>query len=257
MEAPALFDLRGRVALVTGGSRGLGRAMAEGLAEAGASLVLCARRETWLTPTAADLNDRGFACLGVLADVTQPASVQEMVAQAIERFGQIDILVNNAGVSWGAPIEEMPLERWREVLEINVAGAFLVSQAVGRHMVERRYGRVINIASLAGLRGMPAAVLSASGYSASKGALIAFTRDLAVKWAPHGVTVNAIAPGFFPTRMSEAVIRRSEAAILARIPMGRLGQPDDIKGLAVFLAAPASAYITGQVFPLDGGASAW
>ncbi|HEY8743216.1 MAG TPA: SDR family oxidoreductase, partial [Chloroflexota bacterium] len=204
-----------------------------------------------------EFQQRSFSCLGVCADVTEPASVQAMVAQALEHYGQIDILVNNAGVSWGAPVEEMPLERWRYVLEVNVTGAFLVSQAVGRHMLERRVGKIINIASLAGLLGMPAEVLSAVGYSASKGALIALTRDLAVKWAPHGISVNAIAPGFFPTRLSEAVIQRSETAILAGIPLGRLGQPDDIKGLAVFLAAPASAYITGQVFPLDGGASAW
>lgn len=252
-----LFDLSGRVALITGGSRGLGKVMAEGLAEAGASVVISARRQQWLAPTAAELVSRGFPCLALAADVTQPGQVAALLTATLDRFGRLDILVNNAGLSWGAPAEEMPLERWRAVLEVNATGTFLVSQAAGRYMLERGAGKIINIASLAGLVGTPAELLSAVGYSASKGAVIALTRDLAVKWAPRGVTVNAIAPGFFPTRMTEAVLRRSEQQIVAGIPLGRLGRPDDLKGLAVFLASAASDYLTGQIIALDGGATAW
>jgi gluconate 5-dehydrogenase len=151
----------------------------------------------------------------------------------------------------------MPLERWRQVLDVNATGTFLASQVAGRVMIAQGSGTIINVASLAGLAGTPPEILSAVGYSASKGAVIAFTRDLAVKWARHGITVNAIAPGFFPTRLTDAVIRRSEEQIVAGIPLRRLGRPDDIKGLAVFLASPAAAYLTGQVIALDGGATAW
>jgi gluconate 5-dehydrogenase len=210
-----------------------------------------------LGPAGDDLAARGFECLAVQADVTQPAHVEALVQQTLQRFGAIDVLVNNAGVSWGAPAEEMPLERWRQVLEVNATGTFLVSQTAGRHMIGRGQGKIVNVASLAGLSGTPGEVLSAVGYSASKGAVIAFTRDLAVKWARYGITVNAIAPGFFPTRMTEAVLGRSEAEILQGIPLRRLGGPDDIKGMAVFLASAASDYITGQVIALDGGATAW
>ena len=257
MDAPELFHLHGKVALVTGGSRGLGKTMAEALAEAGAAVVIGARRREWMDPTGAEFQQRGFACLVVRADVTVPEQVEALLGQALDRYGQVDILVNNAGISWGAAAETMPLERWRSVLDVNATGTFLVSQVVGRHMLERRSGKIVNVASTAGLVGTPPEVLSAVGYSASKGAIIALTRDLAVKWARHGVTVNAIAPGFFPTRMSEAVIQRSEAAILAGIPLGRLGRPDDVKGIIVFLASAASDYVTGQVIALDGGATAW
>ena len=257
MDAPRLFDLHGKVAIVTGGSRGLGQSMATALAEAGASVVISARRREWLDPAAEALQRLGFACLAVQADVTMPEQVEALLAQSLDRYGQVDILVNNAGVSWGAPAETMALERWRHVIDVNATGTFLVSQVVGRHMLERHAGKIINVASMAGLLGTPLEVLSATGYSASKGAIIALTRDLAVKWARSGITVNAIAPGFFPTRMSEAVIQRSEAAILASIPLGRLGQPDDVKGIIVYLASAASDYLTGQVIALDGGATAW
>jgi gluconate 5-dehydrogenase len=257
MSAPALFDLHGKVALVTGGSRGLGKTIAEGLAEAGARIVISARRQEWLGPAEAELTGRGFACLAVQADVTQPAQVEALVGQTLARFGTIDVLVNNAGISWGAPTEEMPLERWRQVLDVNATGTFLVSQIAGRHMIARGRGKILNVASLAGLTGTPVEVLSAVGYSASKGAVIAFTRDLAVKWARHGITVNAIAPGFFSTRLTEAVLQRSEAEIIKGIPLRRLGGADDIKGITLFLASAASDYVTGQVIALDGGATAW
>jgi len=251
-----LFSLRGTVAVVTGGSRGLGKEIAFGLAEAGAKLAITARREQWLTPAAEELRAAGHECLAQTCDVSKEDEVERFVGAVVERYGRIDVLFNNAGVSWGAPSLEMPAERWRQVLEVNATGAFLMSQAVGRHMKDAGGGKIVNVASIMGLRGTPPEILSAAGYSASKGALIALTRALAVEWAQHGITVNALAPGFFPTRLSEGVIERHEAELLGRIPLGRFGAERDIRGAAVFLASSASDYVTGQVLVLDGGATA-
>jgi NAD(P)-dependent dehydrogenase (short-subunit alcohol dehydrogenase family) len=248
-----LFDLSGKVALVTGGSRGLGKEMAEGLAEAGASLMLLARREQWLTPTVDEFRARGFACVGAPCDVSKPDQVQGVVNQAIETYGKIDILVNNAGVTWGQPIEEHSLEKWHSVLEINLTGAFLFSQRVGREMLKRRSGNIINVASIAGLRGSMENGQHIVGYVAAKGGLIAMTREFAAKWARRGIRVNAIAPGFFPSRMTEKVLAEAQSLIEAGTPMGRVGAPGELKGVAVFLAAPASSYITGHTIVVDGG----
>jgi len=256
MRAPQLFDLSGRVALITGGSRGLGREIAEGLGEAGARVIIAARREQWLRPAEADLRAAGIECLAVVCDVTQPDQVTAAVRAAVDHFGGVDILVNNAGTTWGAPTLEMPLEKWRQVLESNLTGTFLVTQAVGRLMIERRYGKIINVTSLAGLVGDPPEILDAIGYSSAKGGLVAFTRDLAVKWARHNVYVNAIAPAFFPTRMTEALLARTQRLVEESTPLGRIGRPGEIKGVAVFLASAASDYITGQVIAVDGGRSA-
>ncbi len=251
-----LFDLSGRAALVTGGSRGLGREIAEGLGEAGAAVALTARREEWLREAERTLRDRGIDCLAVACDISRPEAVRALVEAAAARFGKIDILVNNAGATWGAPVLEMPLDQWQRVLDTNLTGSFLVTQAVGRLMIDRRYGKIINIASIAGLAGNPPEVLDTIGYSAAKGGLIAFTRDLAVKWAPHNVYVNAIAPGFFRTRMTESLLDRNQERIEAQIPLGRIGRPGELKGVAVFLASAASDYITGQIIPVDGGRTA-
>ena len=194
--AGRLFDLSGRVALITGGSRGLGEEMAEGLAESGASLMLAARREEWLNPTVERMRGLGAACEGALCNVADHASVEQTVARTIERFGRIDILINNEGITWGAPAEEMPPEKFRQVLDVNLTGAFLMAQAAGREMIRAGGGNIINVASVAGLNAMPAG-LHTAGYSASKGGLLALTRELAAKWARHGIRVNAIAPGFF------------------------------------------------------------
>ena len=253
---PEPCDLRGRVALVTGGSRWLGLEMAEALGEAGARVAITARREQWLQPAAAHLRDREVDCLAVPSDITQPEQVERLVGEVLDRFGRIDILVNNAGTSWGAPVLEMPVERWRQVLETNLTGAFRVTQAAGRGMIERRSGKVINVASVAALAGSPPEILDTIGYSAAKGGLVAFTRDLAVKWARYNITVNAIAPGFFLTRMSEAVLARAQQRIEEQTPLGRIGRPGDLKGVVVFLASPASNYITGQVIAVDGGLTA-
>jgi gluconate 5-dehydrogenase len=265
MDSPApgvlaLFSLAGRVAVVTGGSRGLGKEIAWALAEAGAQVAISARRRQWLDPTAAEFAAAGFECLAQTCDVSQAEQAQAFVEAVLARYGRIDVLINNAGISWGGPSVDMPLDRWRSVLDVNATGAFVMSQAVARRWIAApppaQVRKIVNLSSIMGLRGQPPEVLSAAGYSASKGALVALTRALAVEWAPYGITVNALAPGFFPTRLSEGVIARHEAAMLARIPLRRFGREQDIRGLAVFLAAPASDYLTGQVIALDGGATA-
>ena len=248
-----LFDLSGKVVLVTGGSRGLGKEMAEGLAEAGSSLMLLARREQWLTPTVEEFRDRGFRCESALCDVSKPDDVQAAVDRTIATYGQIDILVNNAGVTWGQPIEEHSLEKWNMVLQINLTGAFLFSQRAGREMLKRRSGNIINVASIAGLVGSMESGQHIVGYVAAKGGLIAMTREFAAKWARRGIRVNAIAPGFFPSRMTEKVLAVSQPQMEAAIPMGRVGAEGELKGVAVFLAAPASGYITGHTIVVDGG----
>ena len=247
-----LFTLSGRVAIVTGGSRGLGREMAEGLAEAGASLMLCARREAWLTPTVAEMRGRGFRVEGALCDVAKPADVQAVVDRTIAAFGKVDILVNNAGVTWAAEPEDMPLEKWQKVVDINLTGAFLFSQAAGRDMLKRQWGRIINIASIAGMHGSVQGPHYAA-YAATKAGLIGFTRELAVSWARKGIRVNAIAPGFFHSRLADGAIEMTEASIKAISPIPRVGEAGELKGVAVFLAADASNYITGQTIVVDGG----
>lgn len=248
-----LFDLSGKVALVTGGSRGLGKEMAEGLAEAGASIMVLARREHWLTPTVEDFRTRGFRCEGALCDVSKPEEVQAVVNRTVETYGQIDILVNNAGVTWGQPIEEHELEKWNMVLQINLTGAFLFSQRAGREMLKRRSGNIINVASIAGIRGSTDRGQHIVGYVAAKGGLIAMTREFAAKWAKRGIRVNAIAPGFFHSRMTQGVLAEAENQIVAGVPMGRVGREGELKGVAVFLASPASGYITGHTLVVDGG----
>src|ERR1700726_3218434 len=255
MKVKKLFDLTGRVAIITGGSVGLGRQMAEGLAEMGANLVLCARKKERCEQAATELQKLGVKTLALSCDVKDPGSVQAVVDAAVNEFGRIDILINSAGTSWGAPVETMTLEQWNKVIETNLTGTFLFSQAVGKVMIAQRRGKIINIASVAGLRGS-SPKFSAIGYSASKGGVIIFTKDLACKWGMHNIQVNAIAPGWFPTDMSEKVIERNKEALLATIPLGRFGGPHDLKGAAVFLASGASDFVTGHILVVDGGQSA-
>jgi NAD(P)-dependent dehydrogenase (short-subunit alcohol dehydrogenase family) len=250
-----LFDLSGRVAIVTGGSIGLGRQMAEGLAEMGANIVLCARKKERCEQAAQELRQLGAQTLALGCDVRNPGEIVSVVEATNSRFERIDILINNAGTSWGAPVEEMRLEHWNKVIETNLTASFLFSQAVGRYMVRERRGKIINIASVAGLRGA-SPELQAIGYHASKGGVIALTKDLACKWGPHNIQVNAIAPGWFPTHMSAVVIERNREALLKRVPLGRFGAEDDLKGAAVFLASDASNYVTGHVLVVDGGQTA-
>ncbi len=248
----SLFDLTGRVAIVTGGSRGLGQEMAEGLAEAGARLMLCARREEWLTPTVEELRSKGFIVEGTVCDVARPEDVQAVVSRTTDAFGTVDILVNNAGISWGAEPEDMPIDKWRKVIDVNLTGAFLFAQAAGREMLRKGYGRIINVASIAGLH------TAVNGphyvaYSASKAGLMGLTRELAGSWGRKGIRVNAIAPGFFPSRLTDGVIEQAEAEMAAAAPLPRVGAAGELKGVAVFLASDASNYMTGQTIVVDGG----
>lgn len=253
-ELKQLFDLTGKVALVTGGSRGLGLEMAEGLAEAGASLMLLARRQEWLAPAVEGLKKRGFRAEGAVCDVANPEVAPAAVARTVATFGRLDILVNNAGVTWGQPAEEFPLDKWNMVLEIDLTAAFLFCQAASKEMMKQRYGRIINIASVMGMIGtMPELEHHLSAYVAAKGGLIALTRELAAKWAQHNIRVNAIAPGFFPSRMTEKSLEGYGDALAATTPMKRIGQAGELKGVAVFLAADASSYVTGQTIVVDGG----
>lgn len=256
MNVRQLFDLSGRVAIVTGGSVGLGRQIAEALAEMGANLVLCARKKERCEQAAEELKKLGVDAVALACDVKNPVNIQDVVNAAVGRFGRIDILVNNAGTSWGAPVEDMRLEHWNKVIETNLTGTFLCSQAVGKIMQQQKRGKIINMASVAGLNGA-STDLQAIGYHASKGGVISFTKDLACKWATHNIQVNAIAPGWFPTHMSEWVLEHHKQAFLDRIPLRRFGGADDLKGAAVLLASDASAYITGHVLVVDGGQSAW
>ena len=257
MNVKQLFDLTGRVAIITGGSIGLGRQMAEGLAEMGAHLVLCARKRERCQEAAEELQKLGVKALALACDVKSPASIQEVVDTALARFERIDILINNAGISWGAPTEQMPLEDWTKVLDTNLTGTFLCAQAVGKVMIKQGRGKIINVASVAGLGGAQRGTVQAIGYHASKGGVIAFTKDLACQWAAHNIQVNAIAPGWFPTHMSGWVIEHKKELLLEQIPLRRFGSDHDLKGAAVFLASAASDYITGHVLVVDGGQTAW
>lgn len=248
----ALFKLTDRVAIVTGASRGLGEEMAEGLAEAGAALMICARREQWLTPTLDRFRRLGFRVEGMVADVSKPADVEAVVESATNVYGQIDILVNNAGISWGERPETMPLEKWQKVIDINLTGAFLFAQAAGREMLKRQYGRIINIASIAGLHASVHGPYYAA-YSASKAGLIGLTRELAASWGRQNIRVNAVAPGFFHSRLADPVIALYEPSLQANSPIPRVGAEGELKGVCVFLASDASNYITGQTFVVDGG----
>lgn len=257
MRVQELFDLKGQVAIVTGASIGLGHQMAEALAEAGADLVICARKVARCEKAAEDLRALGVKALPLGCDVTVPADVYGVVARTLEEFGRIDILVNNAGISWGTPAVDMSLENWNKVMATNVTGTFLFSQAVGRVMIRQQRGKIINIGSVAGLGGAPPEIVDAVGYSASKGAVISLSRDLACKWARHGININVLAPGWFPTHMSGWVLEHLGDRILPQIPLGRFGRDYDLKGAIVFLASRASDYMTGQVLVVDGGIMAW
>jgi NAD(P)-dependent dehydrogenase (short-subunit alcohol dehydrogenase family) len=252
MNAKQLFDLSGRVAIVTGGSIGLGRQMAEGLGEMGANLVLCARKKERCEQAADELKQLGVKTLALACDVKNPDHVRNVVQETLSQFGRIDILINNAGTAWGAPVEEMKLEHWNKVLETNLTGTFLFSQAAGKFMIAQRRGKIINIASVAGMRGA-SPEFQAIGYHASKGGVIAFTKDLACKWGVHNIQVNAIAPGWFPTHMSEVMLEKNREAFLKKIPLGRFGNDHDLKGAAVFLASDASDFVTGHTLVVDGG----
>jgi NAD(P)-dependent dehydrogenase (short-subunit alcohol dehydrogenase family) len=258
MSVTDLFRLDGKTALVTGGGRGLGEYMAQALSQAGASVVLCSRKLEACEGVAAEIERGGGRALPLACDVADPDDVQRVVAAAEEAFGGVDVLVNNSGATWGAPPEEMPLEKFDQVMAVNVRGVFLMAQAVGRGMIARGSGgAIVNVSSVAAFKAGRPGGLQAAGYSASKGAVVSLTRELAGSWAHQGIRVNCIAPGWFPTRMSRGVLEQAGDRLLATIPQGRYGEPQDIQGVVVFLASPASAYITGQTVVVDGGQLVW
>lgn len=258
MSALDLFQLAGKTAIVTGGGRGLGQYIALALADAGANVVVCSRKLDACEEVKRQIVDRGGHALALACDVTSPDDVGRIVRATIETYDAVDILVNNSGATWGQRAEDMPPEKFVSVLNVNVTGTFLMSQAVGRAMIQRGAGGVIlNISSIAALTGGHPDFINVVGYSASKGAIVSMTRDLATSWAPHGIRVNAVAPGWFPTKMSSPLLERYREPMLANIPLKRFGTMDDIQGVAIFLASPASAYITGQTVIVDGGATAW
>jgi NAD(P)-dependent dehydrogenase (short-subunit alcohol dehydrogenase family) len=247
-----MFDLTGRTAIVTGGSRGIGKEMAEALGEAGARLMLCARRAEWLEETAEEFASRGFEVATTVADVSQEKDVASVVSQTVERFGSVDILINNAGVSWGAMPEDMTLGQWQKVIDVNLTGCFLMAQAAGREMLKNKSGSIVNIASIAGMTSSANGPFYA-GYAASKAGLIGLTRELAASWGRRGVRVNAVAPGFFHSRLADAVIDIYERAIQENNAIPRIGKAGELKGTIVFLASDASSYVTGQTIVVDGG----
>jgi gluconate 5-dehydrogenase len=258
MSVAELFRLDGRTAIVTGGGRGLGQYMAEALVEAGANVVLCSRRKEACDEVAAELEERGGHALSLACDVSSEGQVEEVVAAAVDRFGGVEILVNNSGITWGAPAVEMPADKFERVLAVNVLGTFLMARAVARRLIERGSGgAIVNIASVAAFKGSRPGSIETAGYNASKGAVVSLTRALAGSWGQYGIRVNAIAPGWFPTRMSQGVLDAKGDEFLKGIPLNRFGGRDDIKGVALLLASDAGAYITGETLVVDGGQAVW
>ena len=252
-----LLSLEGKTALVTGGSRGLGLQIAESLGEAGAKILLTSRKAADLEEAAAHLQARGIDTRWVAADASQPDEIQRVCGEAMQRLGRVDILVNNAGATWGAPAEDYPLEAWDKVMNLNIRSIFLMSQAIGRlSMIPRQSGRIINVASIAGLSGSPS-TMKYIAYGTSKGAVVNFTRTLAAEWGRHGITVNALAPGMFPSKMTAGTLAKVGVEALASgAPLGRIGDDDDLKGAALLFASAAGKHITGQILAIDGGVSA-
>lgn len=251
-----LFDLTGKTALVTGGSRGLGLQMAHALGEAGARIMISSRKAADLEQAVAELQAAGIDARWVAADCAKEADIHHLIDETLQRMGEVDILINNAGASWGAAAEDHPAEAWDKVMNLNVRGYFLLSQAVAKKsMIARRSGRIINIASIAGLGGNPVAMKTIA-YNTSKGAVINFTRALAAEWGPYGINVNAICPGFFKTKMAMGLIESlGEDKMAAHAPLRRLGDDEDLKGLCLLYASDAGKHITGQWLAVDGGVS--
>jgi NAD(P)-dependent dehydrogenase (short-subunit alcohol dehydrogenase family) len=256
MKSVDLFHLSGKTALVTGGGRGIGKTIAFALAEAGAKVAVASRNEESCAEVANEITKQtGNPSFSGKLDVTEKQSVDHLIKSVNAKFGHIDILVNNSGATWGAPFEDMPLEKWEYVVKVNLTGTFLMSQAVVPEMEERKWGRIINISSVVGLVAPPD-FMNTIGYTASKGGIISLTRELAMKLATSGVTANAVAPSFFKSKMSGSLLQKYGDQIKNGIPMRRLGEEDDLKGVIVFLASEASRFVTGQVISVDGGYTA-
>ncbi len=253
-----LFDLTGKTALITGGSRGLGLQLAEALGEQGAKLVISSRKQQELDEAIAHLKQRGIDALAIASDLGKEEAPQALAAASLKHLGHVDILINNAGATWGAPAEDHPLEAWDKVMNLNIRSIFQLSQVIGKQsMIPRHYGRIVNIASIAGLGGNGASSMQTIAYNTSKAAVINFTRTLAGEWGQYGITVNAIAPGFFPSKMTKGLLEKLGADEMAqRAPLRRLGDDEDLKGAVLLFSSNAGKTIKGQTLAVDGGVSA-
>jgi len=256
MNMQQLFDLHGRNAIVTGGSRGLGLQIAEALGEMGAKLALTARKKDELDEAVAHLAKKGIEATAWPCDLGKREQILPIVDAILARYGKIDVLVNNAGAVWAAPAEEHPLEAWNKLVALNMTANFVLSQAVAtKSMIPNRWGRIVNVASVAGITASDPRVVRTISYNATKHGVVGLTRQFAAEWGVHGITVNAICPGFFPSKMTSVMLGETGKLVLEGTPTGRLGNDEDLKGLAVLLASEASRHITGQVIAVDGGAS--
>ena len=256
MNVKQLLDLKGKVALVTGGSRGLGLQMAEALGEMGARVGISARKKDELDEAIAHLRKMGIEAEAFVCDVGKREAIAPLADAVLKKFGKVDILVNNAGATWGAPAEDHPLEAWDKLVNVNLTGAFLLSQQIAkRSMIPAKWGRIINTASVAGLTASDPRIVRTVAYNATKHGLVGLTRQLAAEWGEHNITVNAICPGFFPSKMTRGTLDTAGKLIAEITPTRRLGNDEDLKGLTALLASEASRHITGQAIAVDGGAT--
>jgi NAD(P)-dependent dehydrogenase (short-subunit alcohol dehydrogenase family) len=248
-----IFNLKGKVAIVTGASSGLGTQFAKALAKQGATVVIVARRVEKLEKLAEEIKQLGVDCLPIMCDVTEEDDIKTAVEGTIKEFGKIDILVNNAGVASTGPTEDFPVEEWEKVINTNLTGVFLFSKHVGKHMIENKYGKIINISSIAGFLGFEG--MSTAAYSASKGAVVNLTRALADEWGKYNIYVNSIAPGFFPSEMTQAYTDNDQFTgyVKSRTSLDRWGKDGELNGALIYFASDASSYTTGQILPVDGG----
>ncbi len=257
MNSYKLFDLHGKVSIVTGGGSGLGRMMATGLGEAGSDIVICSRKLEKCEATAHEIEKLGVRALAIQCDINRDEDLDRVVRETLKKFQKIDILVNNSGRTWGASPEDIKIEDWQKVIDLNITGTFRCTQKVGREMIKQKSGKIINISSYAGLKGVDPEYLNSISYNTSKGAIITFTKDLATKWAKFNINVNCIAPGWFHTKMSEWTLENKGNIISSCLLIKRFGDEDDLKGAVIFLASRASDYMTGQILSVDGGLTAW
>ena len=256
MSVKKLFDLSGRIALVTGGSRGLGLQIAEALGEMGAKLALTARKKDELDAAVAHLAKQGTQAAPYVCDLGKREQIAPLADAVLKRYGKVDVLVNNAGATWGAPAEDHPLEAWDKLVNLNLTGTFLISQQIAKKsMIPAKWGRIVNVASVAGLMASDPRVVRTIAYNATKHGVVGLTRQFAAEWGEHGITVNAICPGFFPSKMTKGTLDALGEMLIEVTPTRRLGGDEDLKGLAVLLASEASRHITGQAIAVDGGAA--
>jgi NAD(P)-dependent dehydrogenase (short-subunit alcohol dehydrogenase family) len=256
MKVQELLSLNGKTALVTGGSRGLGLQMAEALGEMGAKVAITARKKDELDEAISQLKKTGVEAKAYVCDIGRREQIGPLADAVLKDLGRVDILVNNAGATWGSPAEDHPIEAWDKLVNVNLTGAFLLAQQIAkRSMIPNKWGRIINTASVAGITASDPRVVRTVAYNATKHGLVGLTRQLAAEWGAHGITVNAICPGFFPSKMTKATLGKDMQLILETTPTGRVGNDEDLKGLVVLLASEASRHITGQAIAVDGGAT--